>query len=75
MIITQVDMTMTISMLMPPGGTPYSSVPGREVGPRVLRGLRLHRPQAASEQLFQLMLACWMTDPDERPTVNHKYDF
>jgi hypothetical protein len=35
---------------------------------RVMRGgLRLPRTPYMSDTLYQLMLACWMNDPDERP--------
>jgi len=51
------------------GGTPFSTVATKEVAMRVARGLRLPRVSGLSDQLYQLMLACWMTDPDERPSA------
>lgn len=30
-------------------------------------GDRLERPENCSETLYELMLQCWATDPDERP--------
>ena len=30
-------------------------------------GLRLPRTAYMSDSLYQLMLTCWMSDPDERP--------
>jgi len=50
------------------GGTPYSEIKKRDLGIRVMRGLRLPQTPYFSEDLYQLMLSCWMTDPDERPT-------
>ena len=50
------------------GGTPYPEIKKRDIGIRVMRGLRLPQTQYISEDLYQLMLGCWMTDPDERPT-------
>ena len=49
------------------GGTPYSSVRSRDVLTRITRGLRLSRPAGVSDNLYQLILTCWMLDPDERP--------
>ena len=51
------------------GGTPYCHLATRDLATRILRGLRLPRAPGLSDQLYQLMLACWMTDPDERPTA------
>jgi len=51
-----------------PGGTPYPDIRKRDVGIRVMRGLRLPQVPYISEELYQLMLGCWMTDPDERPS-------
>jgi len=50
------------------GGTPYPDIRRRDVGIRVMRGLRLPQIPYISEDLYQVMLGCWMTDPDERPS-------
>ena len=47
------------------GATPYIHV--RDLLTRVTRGLRLAHPLSVSDTLYQLMLTCWMLDPDERP--------
>ena len=49
------------------GATPYPGVRARDVMTRVTRGLRAPHPAGASDTLYQLMLSCWMLDPDERP--------
>ena len=49
------------------GGTPYCGVKTRDVMTRITRGLRLARPPGISDILAQMMLTCWMLDPDERP--------
>ena len=49
------------------GGTPYYGVKTRDVMTRITRGLRLSRPPGISDILAQMMLTCWMLDPDERP--------
>jgi len=50
------------------GATPYPDIKKRDIGIRVMRGLRLPQTAYISEDLYQLMLGCWMTDPDERPS-------
>ena len=56
------------------GATPYSGVKIRDLMTRVTRGLRLPHPVSVSDQLYQLMLTCWMLDPDERPGPGEAYD-
>jgi len=51
------------------GATPYGNVRTKEVGVRVMRGLRLPQTSHISDDFYQLMLATWMTDSDERPTA------
>ncbi|XP_076042898.1 tyrosine-protein kinase Wsck [Oratosquilla oratoria] len=53
------------------GGTPYSDVRTEDVAGRIVRGLRLAQPQYVGDNLYQLMLFCWQTDLDERPTFEH----
>ena len=48
------------------GATPYGGVRTKEADVRVSCGLRL---PYMTDELYQLMLSCWMTDMDERPTV------
>ena len=58
------------------GATPYPGVRARDVMTRVTRGLRAPHPAGASDTLYQLMLSCWMLDPDERPvggTLDTRY--
>ncbi|KAG1651548.1 Angiopoietin-1 receptor [Nymphon striatum] len=51
------------------GGTPFHSFSNKEVTRKVCQGTRLPQPSCISYDLFQLMLDCWQTDPDERPSV------
>jgi len=51
------------------GATPYGGVRTKEVGVRVMRGLRLPQTGQISDDFYQLMLSTWMTDSDERPTA------
>ncbi|KAG1651546.1 putative tyrosine-protein kinase Wsck [Nymphon striatum] len=50
-------------------GTPFHSFSNKEVTRKVCQGTRLPQPSCISYDLFQLMLDCWQTDPDERPSV------
>lgn len=52
------------------GGTPYGSVPSKDVSSRVLRGMKLAQPKGVSDELYQLMLHCWELDLDERPSFH-----
>jgi len=56
------------------GATPYPGVRARDVMTRVTRGLRAPHPAGASDTLYQLMLSCWMLDPDERPEPGEAAD-
>ena len=56
------------------GATPYIGVNTHDLITRVARGLRLPHPVSASDQLYQLMLTCWLLDPDERPEPRDAYD-
>ncbi|XP_015925754.1 tyrosine-protein kinase receptor Tie-1 isoform X2 [Parasteatoda tepidariorum] len=49
------------------GGSPYVSLPSRDVLPRVMQGMRLPQPKGVMDDFYQLMLHCWELDPEERP--------
>lgn len=50
------------------GQLPYGRLNNTEIVDQVSRGLRLFRPQLASEKVYNIMLSCWMDKADERPT-------
>ncbi|GIY81734.1 fibroblast growth factor receptor 4 [Caerostris darwini] len=50
------------------GGSPYVSLPTRDILPRVMQGMRLPQPKGVFGDLFQLLLHCWELDADERPS-------
>lgn len=50
------------------GRTPYPSMSNQEVLQQVSRGYRMPKPQNCPDKLYQLMLNCWKSSPDERPT-------
>ncbi|XP_029463232.1 tyrosine-protein kinase BTK [Rhinatrema bivittatum] len=50
------------------GKMPYERFNNSETADHVTKGLRLYRPQLASERVYAIMLSCWNEKPDERPT-------
>lgn len=50
------------------GGTPYVELKSNEVQAKIAKGHRLSQPRGVTTGLFQQMLNCWETDPEERPT-------
>lgn len=59
------------------GGFPYPTVSNHELLSFLKSGDRLERPENCSETLYELMLQCWSTDPDDRPDfgdICHKLD-
>jgi serine/threonine protein kinase len=49
------------------GGFPYPTVSNPELLNFLKLGQRLERPENCSENLYELMLQCWATDPEDRP--------
>ena len=56
------------------GGTPYVDVKNRDVGNRVIRGMRVPQRDYMTDEVYQLMLQCWQLDLDERPTFRQIQD-
>ncbi|XP_036419057.1 cytoplasmic tyrosine-protein kinase BMX-like [Colossoma macropomum] len=52
------------------GKQPYEHYDNARVAERVLQGHRLYRPQLATDQIYQVMKACWHELPDERPNFH-----
>lgn len=50
------------------GATPYSGMSAMEVMRQVLNGFRLTRPLHCKEEMYELMVQCWMKVPDSRPS-------
>ncbi|NWT81784.1 BTK kinase, partial [Lanius ludovicianus] len=50
------------------GKMPYERFNNSETTEHVIQGLRLYRPQAASERVYAIMYSCWHEKPEERPT-------
>lgn len=50
------------------GRIPYAGMMNAEVLQKVERGYRMPCPPGCSENLYQIMLDCWKSAPEERPT-------
>lgn len=49
------------------GAFPYKELSNDQVIAFVLQGKRLERPESCTDQLYELMLRCWQTCPENRP--------
>ena len=50
------------------GAMPYPRMTNREVLDAVSVGYRMAKPDGCPNQLYQVMLTCWQTEAEERPT-------
>ncbi|KAI8499979.1 hypothetical protein Bbelb_222960 [Branchiostoma belcheri] len=51
------------------GGSPYPGVQiNEDFFDKLRQGFRMRQPKHASDDLYQMMLACWRMEPTERPT-------
>ncbi|XP_072022562.1 uncharacterized protein [Amphiura filiformis] len=49
------------------GSRPYPKLKGNDIRTLLKNGQRMPRPKHCSEQLYNIMLACWEKEPSERP--------
>ncbi|XP_042645771.1 tyrosine-protein kinase Mer isoform X1 [Tyto alba] len=49
------------------GMTPYPGVQNHEIYEYLFHGQRLKKPDDCSDELYEIMSACWRTDPAARP--------
>ncbi|XP_067935788.1 uncharacterized protein [Watersipora subatra] len=54
--------------LMTRGGSPYPGINNYEIKGYLNMGHRLARPEVCPEQMYELMCACWIVEPEDRPT-------
>ncbi|XP_070506941.1 uncharacterized protein [Chironomus tepperi] len=52
------------------GGFPYPTIQNHELLSFLKSGKRLEKPENCSDVLYELMLQCWTTDPDDRPNFS-----
>ncbi|XP_026530501.1 tyrosine-protein kinase BTK [Notechis scutatus] len=50
------------------GKMPYERFTNSETTDHVLKGLRLYRPQLASDRVYAIMYSCWHEKAEERPS-------
>ncbi|NXC37123.1 MERTK kinase, partial [Campylorhamphus procurvoides] len=52
------------------GMTPYPGVQNHEIYEFLFHGQRLKKPEDCSDELYEIMSACWRADPATRPTFS-----
>ena len=52
------------------GQTPYDGMGNKEVFDKVMNGYRLEIPEGCQPEIYELMIDCWLSDPNERPSFN-----
>lgn len=57
------------------GQPPYDDMLGVDVIKLVEKGIRLSKPDACPENVFQKMKDCWNYAPRDRPTFRHLTEF
>nr|BAG55494.1 protein tyrosine kinase [Monosiga ovata] len=50
------------------GTKPYEGMKNKEVVQKLAEGYRMPSPRGCPEGLYKIMMDCWKTNPDERPT-------
>ncbi|XP_072048954.1 uncharacterized protein [Amphiura filiformis] len=50
------------------GSRPYPKLKGDDIRKLLKNGQRMPRPKHCSEQLYNIMLACWEKEPSQRPS-------
>lgn len=58
---------LNVLLFISTGGFPYPTVQNNELLNFLKDGKRLEKPDNCSDTLYELMLHCWATDPDDRP--------
>ena len=53
------------------GAIPYSGMTNGEVLAQVEQGYRMPPPPGCPDPVYQIMLECWKTNPEERPTFEY----
>ena len=58
-----------LTELVTHGRVPYPGMTNNEVVAQVKQSYRMPRPPGCPDPLYQIMLKCWKTKPEERPTI------
>ncbi|XP_016349139.1 receptor tyrosine-protein kinase erbB-2-like [Sinocyclocheilus anshuiensis] len=65
---------VTVWELMTFGMKPYDQIPAREIPDLLERGERLPQPFNCTEDVYMIMVKCWMIDPESRPRFKELVD-
>ncbi|XP_015768091.1 PREDICTED: fibroblast growth factor receptor 2-like isoform X5 [Acropora digitifera] len=53
------------------GGSPYPRIEGRKIVSLLQQGYRMPKPEHVDNDLYQIMMNCWQSEPEARPSFNH----
>ncbi|KAL4231275.1 hypothetical protein ACF0H5_008855 [Mactra antiquata] len=52
------------------GGSPYPSIPLKDLYGLLNEGYRMEKPENCSAKLYQIMISCWHPNPNSRPSFS-----
>ncbi|XP_044167458.1 uncharacterized protein LOC114951266 isoform X2 [Acropora millepora] len=52
------------------GGSPYPRIEGREMANLLQQGYRMPKPEHVDNDLYQIMMKCWESEPEARPSFS-----
>ncbi|XP_044180640.1 tyrosine kinase receptor Cad96Ca-like [Acropora millepora] len=52
------------------GGSPYPRIEGRKIVSLLQQGYRMPKPEHVDNDLYQIMMNCWQSEPEARPSFN-----
>ncbi|KAH9495054.1 hypothetical protein Btru_018710, partial [Bulinus truncatus] len=50
------------------GGSPYPTIPTRDLLKELQRGYRMEKPENCSQEVYSIMRQCWSAEPSSRPS-------
>ncbi|RXG60888.1 Vascular endothelial growth factor receptor 1, partial [Armadillidium vulgare] len=56
------------------GNTPFPGFPLNHLGTALVKGMRLEKPKYCNDQIYNLLLQCWRSNPVERPRFSQIAD-